>query len=511
MGGNNSTYKQEVDKTEEDSQKQIQRIENESLQKEREEIEKERNGKLKYNLTITVYSEEKCPLKYKNYLDSIKMEDWKIRYFDIGFSSKNTESLIKYFKTKSENKKTFDDIIIIIIESYESFINCMDDEDKNILRDFNENLYIEEQPFLLFLNKNKKDFEYYYSSKIEINDKNYIEWEKEFIDYIGEKKEEYNLELIYYIEIDDISQIFSLLKRKKNNKENFNIINDKHEEFIYSSQYCEEVDENIIHESIRNSRHIIVKNLDYNITLSEDFKFLSEISKKGIIKVQAKYYKSNFNKLFNNFLEQYQLLDKRNIYVENYYYSPYNKFLKFCGYYHEFGDFLLKEKFINYPSKINIAICGRAGAGKSTLLNVILGEKRCLEGQGQSVSTYITSYSHNKYPIKFIDFPGFGDKDNAEKLINHIKEKNSQLKEIKEKIHLVIYCANFLGRTFLDKEEDVITELNKLDVKIIFVFTKAEKEESQQFKRFKNTFIRDLIKISNNKNKDDKKKKMKLI
>lgn len=52
-------------------------------------------------------------------------------------------------------------------------------------------------------------------------------------------------------------------------------------------------------------------------------------------------------------------------------------------------------------------MCGRAGAGKSTLLNVILGEKRCLEGQGQSVSTYITSYSHPKYPIKLIDFPWF--------------------------------------------------------------------------------------------------------
>lgn len=105
-------------------------------------------------------------------------------------------------------------------------------------------------------------------------------------------------------------------------------------------------------------------------------------------------------------------------------------------------------------------MCGRAGAGKSTLLNVILGEKRCLEGQGQSVSTYITSYSHPKYPIKLIDFPGFGDKNNAEKLIKHIKGKNSQLKEIKEKIHIVIYCFKFGERTFLDKEEDVIIELN---------------------------------------------------
>ena len=71
--------------------------------------------------------------------------------------------------------------------------------------------------------------------------------------------------------------------------------------------------------------------------------------------------------------------------MQYYYISPFKDFQKFCGYYHEYGDALIKDKFVKYPSKINIGVCGRAGSGKSTFLNVILGEKRCLEGQGQSV------------------------------------------------------------------------------------------------------------------------------
>ena len=231
---------------------------------------------------------------------------------------------------------------------------------------------------------------------------------------------------------------------------------------------------------------MIIKNLDCNIKLEEDYEYLKKLNTQGNIKFQFRYYKSIFNELFENNLNKYKLLDKRNFIIQSYHICPYRNFQKFCGYYHEYGDALIKDKFQEkYPSKINIGICGRAGAGKSTLLNVILGEKRCLEGQGPSVSTFITNYSHPEYPINFVDFPGFGDKENAENLIKKINEKKDQLEEIKEKFHIILYCVRFGDRTFLDKEEDVIYELMKLNIKIFFVFTKAEKEDSQEFKRLK--------------------------
>ena len=166
---------------------------------------------------------------------------------------------------------------------------------------------------------------------------------------------------------------------------------------------------------------------------------------------------------------------------------------------------------MKYPSKINIGICGRAGAGKSTLLNVIFGEKRCLERQGTSVSNFIVSYSHPNYPINFIDFPGFGDKNNADNMIKQIKERNCQLNDFIEKIHLIIFCVKFGERTFWDKEENVICELMKLKIKTIFVFTRGEKENSHEFNRFKNNFLTDLSNILNNNNIIFNKKDINII
>ena len=87
-----------------------------------------------------------------------------------------------------------------------------------------------------------------------------------------------------------------------------------------------------------------------------------------------------------------------------------------------------------FPGKINIAICGPAGSGKSTLINTLLNEKRCLEGQGISITNYISQYTSLEYSITLFDFPGFGDSD----IIKKIREKNLQLKNEKESIHIVL-------------------------------------------------------------------------
>ena len=65
---------------------------------------------------------------------------------------------------------------------------------------------------------------------------------------------------------------------------------------------------------------------------------------------------------------------------------------------------------------------------------------------------------------------------------------------------IVLYCIKFGERTFLDREEDVIDELLKFKVKIIFVFTKGDKEDTPAFKRFKNNFLKDLSNILLKKN-----------
>ena len=452
----------------------------------------------KSNLTIRIYSDQKCTDKYKDFLKRIKMEKWDIKYLDNGFSPKKTKELEGEYKTKSKNRKNFDEILMIIIDSYESFKNAIINNDKNFLDYFNNSLFPEQQPFFLFINKNLKDFEFTKSEEIGLDD-TYKDFNKNCIDFISNIKEEYNVEIHYKFEYDNYSYIKSFLQKKKDNKDNFNIILDSNE-YIYSSNYYEEESMDNIERALKNSKSITIRNLDYNIKLEDDFEYLRIINEKNNVHYYFEYYKPKFNKSFDEFLSNYDLLDKRNFKVQYFCYSPYIQLQRICGYYHEYGDLLIKDKFAKYPSKINIGVCGRAGAGKSTLLNVILGEKRCLEGQGTSVSTFITSYSHPKYPINFIDFPGFGDKSYSSDLINHIRTKNSELREVKEEIHVMIYCIKLNDRTFLDKEEDVIYELYKLNIKIIFVYTRGERENSSQFKRFKNSFLIDLEEILKKKN-----------
>lgn len=122
-------------------------------------------------------------------------------------------------------KKNFNEVLIIIIDSYESFIEAMKDHNNNFLKEFNENLYIEEQPFLLFLNKNPNDFDYStYTSKDYFQYNNYKYFEEECIDFISEKKEDHNIEIYYDIEYSDIAIINTFLDKKEKNKDNFHVI-----------------------------------------------------------------------------------------------------------------------------------------------------------------------------------------------------------------------------------------------------------------------------------------------
>ena len=498
MGGEPSTFQAKMKNNEEKTNKYLSQIMKENLISGKEKNVEEKNEDFKSNLTIRIYSEEKCSTKYKEYLKSIKMDKWNIKYLDNGFSKEKTKELQNEYKAKSKNRQNFDEILVIIIDSYESFIKTTRDKNKNFLNNFNDCLFPEQQPFFLFINKNYKDFDYTSTESFPLED-SYTDFDRNCIDFISNNKEENNIEIHYKFEYNDYSSVKTFLDKKKENKDNFNIIIN-HQEYIYNSQYYEEESQDNLQRALKNSKSMIIKNFDNNINLEDDYEFLSKINAKNEVTYHFEYYKPKFKKSFDEFLEQYDLLDKRNFRVQYYCYSPYIQLQRICGYYHEYGDLLIKDKFAKYPSRINIGVCGRAGAGKSTLLNVILGEKRCLEGQGTSVSTFITSYSHPRYPINFIDFPGFGDKNYAVDLINHIKTKNSELKEVKEEIHAMIYCIKLNDRTFLDKEEDVIDVLNKLNIKIIFVYTRGERETSSQFRRFKSNFLNDLEDILKKKN-----------
>ena len=160
MGGKNSSLTKQINQNAEKSQKDLEDIRKKCLENVEEELKKERKGDMQTNLTIRVYSENQVPQKYKIYLDSIKLDNWNIIYLDNGFSSEATKTLIDNYKKKSKEKRKFDEVLIIIIDSYKSFKDAMEIDSKNFLKNFNNNLYIEQQPLFLFLNKNSNDFGY---------------------------------------------------------------------------------------------------------------------------------------------------------------------------------------------------------------------------------------------------------------------------------------------------------------------------------------------------------------
>ena len=146
MGGEPSTFQAKMKNNEEKTNKYLSQIMKENLISGKEKNVEEKNEDFKSNLTIRIYSEEKCSTKYKEYLKSIKMDKWNIKYLDNGFSKEKTKELQNEYKAKSKNRQNFDEILVIIIDSYESFIKTTRDKNKNFLNNFNDCLFPEQQP-----------------------------------------------------------------------------------------------------------------------------------------------------------------------------------------------------------------------------------------------------------------------------------------------------------------------------------------------------------------------------
>ena len=387
-------------------------------------------------MDIILYSDEKISDSFKGMLNHIKHEDWKIVDYLENFSEDNSNKIIQKLK-KDYEKKTFKNVILIPIKSINSFKETLIDNSKNIFDQFSD-LEIDEQPFIIFIDYDNKDFEYSIKELANSDNLKTIYYEK----LINDEEIEININFdINQNENEKINVLSNMIKRKKSHGDDFEIrVND---ETIYKNLFGQEktilreignifnfLNDKVAKDIIR----ISIINYNSNIDISQD---INDLTNMGILgnNIQFYNYKSSKDKIIDNsFKNEYPDLDERNIQIVNYNRNLYNILFKICGYYNQFGDIVLKNKMDFFPGKINIAICGPAGSGKSTLINTLLNEKRCLEGQGISITNYISQYTSLEYSITLFDFPGFGDSD----IIKKIREKNLQLKNEKESIHIVL-------------------------------------------------------------------------
>ena len=148
-----------------------------------------------------------------------------------------------------------------------------------------------------------------------------------------------------------------------------------------------------------------------------------------------------------------------------------------------------KDQNVNLAT-FNILITGRPGVGKSTLINVILGEKKCREGVGKSITSKIVKYVHKNYPIALFDTPGFDSEKEETQVTKIIKEFNEDLLQGKNQVHLIFFLINSeSARTFVGKDANFITKMNNLNIPIYFLLTRSHSQKrGNEFK--------DILKIS---------------
>ena len=483
---------------------------------------KKTENKNKFSLSIYIYSNEVVDQRLYNSIKQYNSEifNWDIHSF-IGFSEENSQNLANICEKKYKEKK-FKNAIIIPINSISDFMTTIEQNGKDIFSPFNE-LPEEQQPFFLIIDKENNDFKCYkivekLENSFKEDNQNYASFKDSIANRILQYKREekdFQLKINFIIyEIEKIETFKQLILKKKNSNDDFEIyVNNK---LFYQNLYNTEninilnngkFEEKLKEEVKANNILKISLNL-LNINLSKYYEYyeIFEISE-----VEFFYYifeKDELNIHLNK--DKYEFLDKRNFNIIRANQSPKIILLKYTGYFNQLGDILFCDQFSFYPAKINIAIGGYIGSGKSTLINTIFGEKRCLEGQGSSITNYISQFSLKNYPVNFYDFPGFrakkDGKDNTRLFVEEIKSKISDLKKVNEIIHCFLFCIKYEERIFDEKDKDmmeVFDAITELKLRTFFIITGSEKEETRGFKNFKKIIINNLTKIKEKYKKEE--------
>ena len=208
--------------------------------------------------------------------------------------------------------------------------------------------------------------------------------------------------------------------------------------------------------------------------------FQYKIGLKDILSYKEQKYTNEKDKNENNAIEKNKKVEE------------ISEFLKrihiFFSYYNELGDiFSFKnsegekikiniEEISDNPAYINVLLLGRSGSGKSTLLNLILDEKKSIEG-GTGLSTTsknLISYRKNKVPIKFFDVKGIENQETVDNYLKILAEHNLNSDYTKDPINAIFYCIKYKTDTVMEQMEiSLFEKLIEFNIPILFLITKT--------------------------------------
>ena len=134
---------------------------------------------------------------------------------------------------------------------------------------------------------------------------------------------------------------------------------------------------------------------------------------------------------------------------------------------------------------INILLIGVKNAGKSYLINKLLGETRALSMENH-YTTKLTEYRHRKFPLVFYDIAGFNENEDDEinNLNSKIEEFNKIYKNLKKKIHVILYVIDCNSvRILQNKEKELIQNIFQINIPLFIIGQKAKITNKTNFIR----------------------------
>ena len=203
--------------------------------------------------------------------------------------------------------------------------------------------------------------------------------------------------------------------------------------------------------------------------------------------------------------------------IEKEYLEFVRKLKSLFSYYNELGDIfsfknsqnqeelVLIEDGKNFPVYINILLLGKSGSGKSTLINLLLDEKKSIEGGNgfSTTSKNIIIFKKRNKPLRFYDVKGIENKETIENYLKILEKFNGKNSESIDRINAIFYCIEYTNGTIVEQMVNIVFEnLIKYEIPIIFIIThcqidynkKSENKKIQQIRNSTKAKIENAIK-----------------